>query len=70
MANHVSVAGSGSLARRLASEGVDAEQPQAGFGELVHGALLDSFRVTLAQPQQPEQAASQGAQRDLSIRDP
>ena len=23
----------------------NAEQPQAGFGELVHGCLIDSFRI-------------------------
>jgi len=36
----------------------NAEQPQAGFGELVHGCLIDSFRMPLARPRQPEQAAS------------
>ena len=49
--------------------GADAEQPQAGFGEFVHGALLDLFRVALTQPQQPEQPAGYGAERDLSVRD-
>ena len=37
----------------------DAEQAQLGLGELVDGGLRDAFRVPLAHPQQPEQAAGQ-----------
>src|SRR6185437_13608164 len=47
----------------------NAEQPQAGLGELVHGCLIDSFRMPLARPQQPEQAAGHGAERDLRVDD-
>jgi len=47
----------------------NAEQPQAGFGELVHGCLVHVFRMPLAQAQQPEQAAGRGAERDLRVGD-
>jgi len=47
----------------------NAEQPQAGFGELVHGCLIHSFRMSLARPQQAEQAAGHGAERDLRVGD-
>jgi hypothetical protein len=36
----------------------NAEQPQAGLGEVVHGSLIHSFRMPLARPQQPEQAVN------------
>jgi hypothetical protein len=47
----------------------NAEQPQAGLSELVHGCLIHSFRMPLARPQQPEQAAGHGAERDLRVGD-
>jgi hypothetical protein len=47
--------------------GGDAEQAQHGLGELVDGGLGNAFGVPLAHPQQPEQAAGHGAERDLGI---
>ena len=47
--------------------GGDAQQAQLGLGELVDGGLGDAFGVPLAHPQQPEQAAGHGAERDLGI---
>ncbi len=46
----------------------NAEQPQARLGELVHGCLIDSFRMPFARPQQPEQAAGHGAERESQRR--
>ena len=59
--------GSGSGDEAGGFVGGDAQQAQLGLGELVDGGLVDAFGVPLAYPQQPEQAAGHGAERDLGI---
>jgi hypothetical protein len=45
----------------------DAQQPQAGLGELVDGDLVDALGVAQVHSQQPEQSAGYRAERDLGV---
>ena len=47
--------------------GWEAEQAEAGLGELVDRALLDPFGMPLVQAQQPDEAARHGAESDLRV---
>jgi hypothetical protein len=55
--------------RRAASGAGTPSSRRQASGELVHGCLVHVFRMPLAQPQQPEQAAGHRAERDLRVGD-
>ena len=47
------VSGSGRAARRAASGAGTPSRPQDGLGELIHGGLIDAFRVPLGKQFKP-----------------
>ena len=47
--------------------GGEAEEPEAGLGELVDRALLEPIGMPLMQAQQPDEAARHGAESDLGV---
>ncbi len=54
---------------RRASAARQPEQAQAGLGEVVDGAFGHPFGVALVEPEQTEEPAGYGAERDLGVGD-